>query len=98
MQGSFDNQIPEEEEEVDYHQAPHQLAAYAIRGACLAAARHPTMLEAEKEYLSQREQAASRLRRSPSLKLPLLDPPAAWEGDTMYSAAPIRIQPTTLSP
>ena len=27
VQGSFDDQIPEEEEEVDYHQAPHQLAA-----------------------------------------------------------------------
>ena len=42
VQGSFDDQIPEEEEEVDYHHAHHQLAADALRDACLNAARHRT--------------------------------------------------------
>ena len=47
----------------EYHHAPHQLAAYDMRDACLAAARHREVLAAEREHLTRRENTMCRLRR-----------------------------------
>ena len=62
VQNSIDDQIPEEEEkEVHYHTAPHQMAASNLRDVCLHAAPLREIQSAESSQLTRWETAVVRL-------------------------------------
>ena len=102
VQSAIDNQISKEEEwekeeeiNVDYHTAPHQLAAMRLREANLAAIRlRDANLAAELQavvasHRTRRENATLRLQQAQELHQSPIHPTSSWMGDTMNNASPI---------